>query len=146
MVYAPRYYYHVTQEEWPNKIKLRPRSFGDNRSDDEPTDSRICVAPTIEGCLVALGLCLSDCSNTYVYRTVRKVLAKKPYNVVDASISGEAWLTKPTTFKLYGEIVHENLPLNFFKLSVGDPDAISLQVQRHFRKALKQRRNWLTIV
>jgi len=140
MVATRQYYYHVTQKIWPYKKLLKPKSYGSNRGDDEPTDRRICVAPTIEGCLLALGSCLDCYNRAFVYRTSNKVIAKKPYDVDDAKITGEMWLIRPTSFEQYGEILIGNLPESLLYTSVGDSE--SFADQRYFKRELLKNRNW----
>lgn len=97
-----QYYYHITDENWGNHIVLNPRKDGDNRDPKEPLTSRICVCPTIEGCLIAIYL--QDMRTINVYRTEKEVLAENPYQVLDAHITGEKWLTKPTKFIYIGNL------------------------------------------
>jgi hypothetical protein len=115
---CPKYYYHITQNKWPERLTLKPRIEGVNRSMDEPEVSRICVAPTIEGCLVALGCCLSICNYSYIYRTENKVLARNPYRVEDSSITKEKWITKQILFKKIG-IINDYLPHELYYMGVG---------------------------
>jgi hypothetical protein len=114
------YYYHISVENWRKEKRLTPRIFGINRSDNEPDIARICVSPTIEGCLVALGACLSYEPNIYVYRTKNKVLGKRSYQVVDSHITGERWITRPVKFIKYGKIDISKLPESLFKLHTGN--------------------------
>lgn len=114
----PKYYYHITQKKWPDKLILYPQIDGEHRSDDEPILTRTCVAPTIEGCLVALGCCLSMCRQIYIYRTQNKVLARNPYKVEDSWITKEKWLIKPITFKKYG-LINDKLPKELYYMGVG---------------------------
>lgn len=140
MVATKQYYYHITQKNWPPKKLLKPKSYGSNRGDDEPTDCRICVAPTIEGCLLALGCCLDNWRPAFVYRTSNKAIAKKPYDVTDAKITGEMWLIKPTSFEQYGEIIIKNLPGLLLSTTVGGYE--SLEDQRYFKRQLLKNKNW----
>jgi hypothetical protein len=140
MVTTKQYYYHITQKRWSNKKILKPRSYGANRGHGEPDDLRICVAPTIEGCLLALGSCLEYYKTTYVYRTSNKVIAKKPYEVDDAKITGEMWLIRPTTFDLYGRVILRELPETLLNIQVGDHDAFN--DQRYFKRELLKNRDW----
>jgi hypothetical protein len=135
-----RYYYHVTQENWGKRIKLSPRTWGDNRADEEPEDSRICVSTSIEGCLVALCGCLAGGGIAYVYRTVSQVKAVKPYNVVDSRITGERWLIRATTFEKYGRVIKKQLPKSMLEISVGDSGMLT--DQRKFKRKLVNNKNW----
>lgn len=92
-----RYYYHITENNrWKKEIVLKPRSpwLMDHR---EPDDPRICVAPTITGCISALNSANLE-SRMFVYRTKRKVQTHKPHRVPDAHITGERWILKPCRF------------------------------------------------
>jgi len=140
MVATRQYYYHITQKDWRYKKKLKPKSYGSNRGDEEPNDRRICVSPTIEGCLLALGCCLGGSRPAYVYRTSSIVIAKKPYNVDDAKITGEMWLIRPTSFELFGRIIIRNLPRSLLCTSVGYKDTFN--DQRNFKRELLKNRDW----
>jgi len=102
----PRYLYHITLEKnWGNRIKLTPRNYSIYRASDEPDVPRICVCPTIEGCINAIWPCYSSpYNNISIYRTLRKVHSFKPKGVTDANITGERWILKPTVFYLIGKI------------------------------------------
>ena len=132
----PKFYYHLTQDlTWPDKIILYPRIEGQNRSDDEPLVPRTCVAPTIEGCIIALGSCLALYYTTYIYRTVNKVLARNPYSVNDSHITKEKWITKPITFKLVG-VLNDFLPEDIYWISTGGYS--DLKYQKKYMKKLQK--------
>jgi len=131
-----KYYYHITTKNWPDDITLKPRKYGANRADEEPKISRICVAPTIEGCLIALGSCLPLSSNIYIYRTIRKVKAITPNDVIDSKITGEMWLLRPIKFKYVGVIKKKTLPEQLCWLDVGRKEALNLQ--KKYKKILKK--------
>lgn len=131
-----KYYYHITTKSWTKNILLKPRKYGPNRAEEEPNISRTCVAPTIEGCLIALGSCLPLCSDIYVYRTVRKVNAIKPTDVIDSKITGEMWLLRPINFKLLAKIKKKSLPEHLYRLDVGRQEALKLQ--KKYKKILKK--------
>lgn len=48
----PRYFYHITPEDWGVKTTLKPKQV--NQCCDEPVVARICVAPTVPHCLSAI--------------------------------------------------------------------------------------------
>ena len=141
MATEPRYYYHVTQKRWPNRLQLKPRDWGYHRMDEEPDDARICVSPTIEGCLIALAGCIEGDSIVSVYKTVCKVKAISPVNVIDSKITEEMWLVRPTTFERYGRIAKHHIPRGLLELSVGDSS--TLQDQRNFKRKLLKNNSWL---
>jgi hypothetical protein len=96
-----RYYYHIRQSgSWGEKVTLEPRADGPNRNDLEPDVPRICVAPTIAQCIVALGNII-NARPIYVYRTAKKLSTKEvvePWEVPDAMITDEAWIVEPCEF------------------------------------------------
>jgi len=94
-----KHYYHITQKEWEKEVTLFPRKIGDNRPNEEPKTARICVAPTLAHCLIALGQSLSEHCFLFVYRTKHPVKAESPYGVADSHITKEMWLKTPTQFK-----------------------------------------------
>jgi hypothetical protein len=91
-----QYLYHVTEKDWVREVTLTPKEDGCNRDDREPKIARICTAPTIEGCLIAIHIPLMDHLN--VYRTKGKVYSRKPVGVCDSHITGERWVTHSTNF------------------------------------------------
>lgn len=117
----PKFYYHITQKKWPERVKLIPRSEGEHRLDNEPLIERICVSPTIEGCLVALGSCLLLSRPIYIYRTIKKVSVKNPYRVLDSHVTKEKWIIKPIKFMKIGKI-NKFLPKELYYLSAGGHD------------------------
>src|ERR1700748_916649 len=122
----PKFYFHITQEKWPERITLRPKIYGKFRSIDEPEIARTCVAPTIKGCLIAMGACLFINKPIYIYRTINKVSARNPYSVIDSCITKEKWLTKPIRFMKVGKI-NKLLPKEIYYLEVGGWDCMKFQ-------------------
>lgn len=104
-----QFYYHLTTSNL-GKVKILTPLHSDDkkvqhRADTEPETPRICVAPTIGGCLLAIYTCLSAINpKINIYRTYNKVKAENPNNVKDSTITGEKWLIKPTKFILIGSI------------------------------------------
>lgn len=142
MAEEKQYYFHITQECWPEKLVLTPRSEGHYRDPNEPFTARTCVAPTVEGCIIALGRCLDWKRNhVIIYRTLSKVNAVSPRYVVDCNITGEKWLLKPVTFCYYGIIDSEFLPKGIDNLTVGSRN--TLVKQSKYLKALRESKNWL---
>jgi len=85
----PKFYYHVTpKKNWKSRMTLFPRSTDEceERPVEEPDLARICVAPTIEQCLVAI--CVNSWSSYKIYRTVRKVTTLKTLGCLGRSYNG----------------------------------------------------------
>lgn len=95
---AERYWYHVSSTLKAKRVTLTPRANdeGFNRAEDEPDIKRICVCPTIEGCLTAIPYGRRD--TLTVYRTTKKIPARKAYDVFDSTVTQESWITKRTRF------------------------------------------------
>jgi hypothetical protein len=136
-----RYYYHITDRYWPKRITLEPRDNGDNRTFCESDMPRICVAPSISHCLVAL-----PPYTLKVYRTKNKVKAYCPYGIPDSEITKEKWITKTTAFIKVGEIKKELLEKyreesDLDNIMYGEPDKTTMDFQRkwlkHFQKIEK---------
>ena len=77
--------------------RTAPRIMGPN----EPTTPRLCVSPTIAGCLAAR---LWFGCDIKVYRTTSMRSGVRPRGVWDALITGEHWLIPPVTMELYSVI------------------------------------------
>ena len=103
----PRYYYHVTEQKWSDKVILTPKIDGPNRDINEPKTPRICVCPTIEQCFVAIYF--KDDPKWYIYRTEKKEIATYSRNISDSYITGEQWLRKKTIFIKIGSITTSQL-------------------------------------
>lgn len=94
-----QYYYHLSSLYLDGpEVTLVPRKYGENRGEGEPEVRRICVAPSPEHCIIALGDLLDE--KVYVYRTKNKVKGTEPYDVPDAVVTQERWLIRPTKFVL----------------------------------------------
>lgn len=102
-------FYHVSPKNLGDEIILKPRN---PQAPGEPTTPRICVTPTIAGCIMATGslLQLFAEDTLYVYQTIAPVEAKKPVGVEDASMTGELWILEDTKFKKIDEINIDDLP------------------------------------
>ncbi len=104
-----QFYYHISTEPLhtseSGEVTLKPRDYGDNRAQEEPDDARICVAPSVPHCLIALGTLATEYGdNLFIYRTKNKVVGKPSYNVPDAHITKERWLTRQTKFVLTSKV------------------------------------------
>lgn len=90
--------FHLTVRDFGEKVTLIPQEKGQHRPYQEPEVPRICVAPTISGCLLALGplFCFDD--RVYVYQTNAPTL--EPYDVLDSHLTGERWIVQPAFFIL----------------------------------------------
>lgn len=97
-----QYLYHITSKDWEKEVTLVPKEDGCNRDHREPKIARICTAPTIEGCLIAIHI--PDMDHLNVYRTKGKVYSRKPVGVPDSNITGERWVTRTTDFVFVDKI------------------------------------------
>lgn len=99
-----RYWYHVSSTLRKKKETLVPwgSQKAVNRDPTEPPGKRICVAPSIEQCITALPYNYG--SIITIYRTQEKLKADMPYDVFDAEVTNEGWLTIPTTFVKLGTL------------------------------------------
>lgn len=100
----PRYWYHLSSRLSDKEVHLIPKDDSTSRSFEEPPGARICVAPTIEQCIVALPY--GHHQTYHIYRTKKRMLAKKPPNgaIFDFSITSEGWIETPATFVKVGII------------------------------------------
>jgi hypothetical protein len=95
------YYYHITDQVWPDKVLLSPRRVGKNRSPWESNQPRICVCGTPWHCLVSIP---HTNSKLFVFRTLEKINPINPEGILDAHVTGEKWIIEPTTFIKVTEI------------------------------------------
>jgi len=136
-----QYYYHITEQNWDKEILLYPKENGDNRDEEETKTPRICVAKTIEGCLIAIYL--QDLNTINIYRTKEKVLAQSPIGVCDSKITGEMWITKPTKFVFINNLDNKiNRKIHYIDRCnvglLGDGEEGSKKWQRKYKKIFKK--------
>jgi len=108
--HKPVYMYHVSPEPLHDdntlQVKMEPKVIWSG--EDAIYDvKRICVAPTIEQCLVAI--CprrkLKHEDRFYVYRTKTKVSKTGfPWGVMDATLTQERWIRTTRMFLLVAEV------------------------------------------
>jgi hypothetical protein len=95
-------YYHVStrdyQEEQSAWSPWVPLDSGINELDIP----RICVAPTISKCLLAINYKAYSYDRFIIYKTNAEVYY--PIGVLDAEVTKEMWVLSPTTFTKCGEI------------------------------------------
>lgn len=105
--HEPIYLYHLSvtplHTENETQFFMEPKSIWAGE-DDIFHIKRICTAPTVEQCLIAI--CPSNKLNQiYIYRTVSKVNKSViSYGVFDAPLTQERWITRKRKFMLVGEI------------------------------------------
>jgi len=129
------YFYHISQELSPKDHILSPRGDGCNRDPDEPDIPRVCVCPTIAGCLNAVAPSLSFMKRVRVFRTKRKVTTVVPFGshssglgkaVLDSHITKEKWLLHKASFKFIGYINLNHIG-HLLCYNPGDPDNMGKQ-------------------
>lgn len=108
--------FHISMVDLGDKIKMKPR-VPKNRADgpgqqhpysgrivsEDGKMPRICVAPTLRGCIRAL----CESGDFYVYQPIRPTYVSKDLPrmlVEDAKETGERWILRPVTFKKIGRI------------------------------------------
>jgi len=125
------YFYHISQHLPPEDCVLSPRSWGENRDEGEPKIARVCVCPTISGCITAIAHNLFA-RDVRVFRTKRQVTAVIPFGkntweeintaVADSFITKERWLLRPIHFKFVGYF-DANQFRHLFNYVPGDPSS-----------------------
>lgn len=141
-----RFYYHLTDKEWGNRVMLAPVDGNKgNRAWNEPTNERTCVAPSIAHCLSAITYSRYD-EPYNVYRTEKPVIAYWPYKVEDAIITRERWVITSESFIFIGQLSIESflesrqIPEKFKNNSeCGSKESLDLQREllSFWKKALK---------
>lgn len=148
--YIKNYYYHISTKLQPVNHILSPQLPGKNSNDDEPKIHRICVCPTIAGCICAVGPCITSilCNKKiHIFRTKNKVNGHFPfcpyghynvfrtkYPVADAHVTGEKWLLRSTNFKYIGYLNSKEIPAEILECDCGDDDPNVLKEQRQAMK------------
>lgn len=131
------YFYHISQQLSPKDHVLAPKRQGRNRDPQEPDVPRICVCPTVAGCLSAIGPSLQYLKRVRVFQTKDNVSAVVPFGkhasnpeakpVLDSYITQEKWLIKKASFKFIGYI--DLGPLEYLlEYNPGDPDQHNTQM------------------
>jgi len=87
--------YHLSERWLGQRVTLAPRIPRDRAPFEDRRVRRICVAPTVQGCLLALRGCFYNRGVWWIYAT-SGVDAVEPISVPDASETGERWLLHPT--------------------------------------------------
>lgn len=86
---------------------LAPRVPRDQMPFENRTVRRVCVAPSVEGCLKALSGCFYNRGEGTWHHYVTDVppdLLFEPIAVPDAFLTGEMWLLEPVEFVYAGRI------------------------------------------
>ena len=141
---SKQYYYHVTQRKWTKNKLLHPKNNGCHRGPAEPQCKRICVSPSVETCLVALGCCLFRRCDIFIYRTANPVLGRPSVGVVDAILTKERWLTRSTKFVRVGTIPYQNEHMirSLFSLTSGEKSDIPKQME-HLKRLFKLKQSYI---
>ena len=105
--HEPIYLYHISvvplHSDDETEFFMQPKHIWSGE-DEIFGIKRICTAPTVEQCLIAICPC-NHISQIYIYRTVNKVnKSVVPYGVFDAPLTQERWITRKRKFMLVGEI------------------------------------------
>jgi len=102
----PCMFYHISSEPLTpldydeRSFVMHPRYIESGESDIEDV-MRICVAPTVEQCILAT-VAKAD-PQFYIYRTTRRSTETYlPFGVLDSPLTQERWFRSKRTFKLVG--------------------------------------------
>lgn len=94
--------YHLSAWYLGQNPILAPKLPRDPMPFENLSIKRICVSPTVNGCLTALHTTFYNRGVWYVYRTNTQAI--EPINVPDAYLTGEQWLINKTGFIYEGRI------------------------------------------
>lgn len=106
--------YHITCDEWPEETILQPRTPERGVGCGEPDTPRICVCPSLVGCILACGPDFAWFAK-YIYQAVEPFSVAQPCDVFDSEITQELWITTPTKFVRVSHLNLRKLP-NFLTL------------------------------
>jgi hypothetical protein len=132
-----RDYFRVTTKDYGKTVTFKPRVQWEVTG-----PKRIPVAPSIEGCLVALGSILGEKGNdtVYVYKLTDVVTVVFPGfgDVNDVEATDETWILKPATFKRIMVIKKSDLPSwnKLIRIEAGMEPVVPEQIR--VKKALKK--------
>lgn len=96
---TPRFFYHITDQPWDDIVTLHPRVDGYYRGEDEPEVARICVAPSLFHCVLAIPYNRHKKEPYKLYVTAEKVRPYKPYGIYDARKTHEKWIREECVFR-----------------------------------------------
>lgn len=83
---------------------LLPRIPRDRARGEDGRIARICVAPTIAGCLIALRGCYYNTGRWFAY-SIDDANVTDAHRVPDAATTGELWLLTPERCRYEGIVV-----------------------------------------
>lgn len=96
-----RTWYHISRKDFGPEVKFLPRT-PITACQGEPDTPRICVSPSLAGCLVAGVIGFICDKHIYIYAT--HAHAVPAYEVFDADVTEEHWILKPAIFKKVGQL------------------------------------------
>jgi len=94
-----KHYYHITDEDWPEQVRLYPLKENRGRGASEPKFSRICVCPSVPLCLSAFEIYHYRYA---IYKTQYAITAVQPWDLSDQFLTKEMWIIKPINFIFVG--------------------------------------------
>jgi hypothetical protein len=101
-------YYHLSEKDYGKTVEFAPRDPGVSGESDIP---RICVAPTVEGALVALGGYLDENSVISIYElTGDPRMVPADVSVLDRKVTEEMWVLDTSVFEKVGNVPMEDIP------------------------------------
>jgi len=100
-------FYHISPEDLGAEVEFTPRRPV-RALPEEPDTPRICVSPSIAGCLVAGVSDPSDWSEFFVYSTEADAIPAE--GVFDSVVTEEHWILEPTVFYRIGRIDTGKIP------------------------------------
>jgi len=101
-----RTWYHISTTDFGPEVKFLPRE-PTSSCQGEPDTPRICVSPSLAGCLVAGVVGFSFPNTIYVYTT--HAPAVPATGVFDAEVTEEHWILQPAIFKKVGQLDVQNI-------------------------------------
>jgi hypothetical protein len=96
-------YYHLTPDDYGPVVEFYPRR-PISAGDDEPDDARICVSPSLAGCMVAGAFSVTNNLVLYAYATKAEAHLVDVSDVFDADVTEEHWILDPAVFVKVGEL------------------------------------------
>lgn len=97
-------FFHVSDNPNLNGCTVFPKLPESRMEVENSITPRICVSPSINGCLTATSR-YEEGETLYIYECYSEaIIQPTEKDVIDAPLTGEMWIVEPTIFRRFGTI------------------------------------------